>query len=35
MSIRKWQGASNESEFPDEQIDGLIVHYLKEVGYIG
>jgi predicted DNA-binding protein (MmcQ/YjbR family) len=34
MSIRKWQGIAGESDFPDEQIDGLILHYLKDAGYI-
>lgn len=34
MSIRKWLSAANVDEFPDEQIDGLILHYLNEAGYV-
>jgi len=34
ISIMKWQNRSDESTFPDEQIDGLIAHYLKDAGYI-
>jgi hypothetical protein len=34
ISIRKWQATSGESNFPDEQIDGLILHYLQDAGYI-
>ncbi|MDM5182051.1 hypothetical protein PO883_33290 [Massilia sp. DJPM01] len=34
MSIRKWLNPAMEEEFPDEQIDALILHYLKEAGYV-
>lgn len=34
MSIRKWLNAARGKGFPDEQIDGLIWHYLKEGGYV-
>ena len=33
ISIRRWVNANSEHEFPDEQIDGLILHYLKSSGY--
>ena len=35
ISIMRWQNRSDESAFPDEQIDGLIAHYLEDAGYIG
>ena len=34
MSIRKWLNAASADEFPDEQIDGLILHYLNQAGYV-
>jgi len=34
ISIRKWRDTSDKRKFPDEQIDVLIVHYLKDAGYI-
>lgn len=33
ISIRRWANAKDEHDFPDEQIDGLIIHYLRSSGY--
>ncbi|MCW7537964.1 hypothetical protein OOT46_08885 [Aquabacterium sp. A7-Y] len=33
VAIWKWMNPSRGYEFPDEQIDALISHYLKEAGY--
>lgn len=33
MSIQKWMNANGSQDFPDEQIDGLILHFLKSAGY--
>lgn len=33
MAIRKWLNQERGYEFPDEEIDALILHYLKESGY--
>jgi len=34
LSIRKWFRHSEDYDFPDEQIDGLILHYLNEAKYV-
>jgi hypothetical protein len=34
MAIRKWLNQKRGYDFPDEEIDALILHYLKEAGYI-
>lgn len=33
MAIRKWLNPERGYDFPDEEIDALILHYLKESGY--
>lgn len=34
ISIRKWVDAGGGDEFPDTQIDGLILHYLRSSRYL-
>lgn len=34
MAVRKWLNQERGYDFPDEEIDALILHYLKESGYI-
>jgi hypothetical protein len=33
IAIRKWLNPKREYEFSDADVDGLILHYLKESGY--
>ncbi|MBO0988701.1 hypothetical protein INR38_07915 [Delftia sp. SD018] len=34
MAIRKWLNPERGYDLPDEEIDALIFHYLRDAGYI-
>ena len=34
MAIRKWLNPARGRELPDEQIDGMILYYLEDAGYV-